>query len=42
MQSSNAVEVLKLLNALFSHFDAVVLEHGLEPLKTIGSSPPPY
>jgi len=32
-------DVVRLLNALFSHFDVLARDRGLEPLKTIGALP---
>lgn len=35
-ESHDAGEIVGLLNALFSRFDALVAEHGLEKIKTLG------
>ncbi len=35
-ESHDAVDVVGLLNQLFSRFDALVAEHGLEKIKTLG------
>jgi class 3 adenylate cyclase len=36
--SMSAVELVELLNEVFSHFDTLVEKHGLEKIKTIGDA----